>query len=73
MAEYAQWEYRVATFGSCWRGVDGADLEAVLNEWGEEGWEVIGLRTVEKLEPRANLALRPLARVERRRREMPGR
>jgi hypothetical protein len=34
-----QWEYRVQTIGSAF-GTKDEDIEATLNEWGLEGWEV---------------------------------
>lgn len=72
MTENVQWEYRVETFGSFWRGVEDAELEAILNRWGEEGWEVVGFRTVENSNRAQIIARRPLTRRERRRRTMPG-
>jgi hypothetical protein len=35
------WEYRVETIGSTFRGTADEDIEEVLDEWGQEGWEVI--------------------------------
>jgi len=43
MSETTQWEYRVKSFGSFFQGVRDDLLEAELNQWGEEGWEVTGL------------------------------
>lgn len=71
MTEVMQWEYRVVTFGSFWRGVNDAELEAALNEWGEEGWEVVGFRTVENSNRAQVIARRPLTRTTRRWRQMP--
>jgi len=44
MADITQWEYRVEIFGSAFRGVKPDEMEAALNAWGEEGWEVIDIR-----------------------------
>ncbi len=71
MTEAMQWEYRVATFGSFWQGVKDAELEATLNEWGEEGWEVVGFRTIESSNRTQVIARRPLTRTTRRWRQMP--
>ena len=44
MAESIQWEYRVQTIGSIFGTKDEA-IEAMLNEWGEEGWEAVSVYT----------------------------
>jgi len=41
MSSEIKWEYRVETFGSALAVSKDQDLEDVLNEWGEEGWQVI--------------------------------
>lgn len=71
MSEPNQWEYRVQTFGTFFKGVKDADLEAELNQWGEEGWEVIAFRTIENSNQAQVLAKRPLDRTARRWRSMP--
>ena len=40
MAEMNQWEYQALSMGSFWNTIKSEDLEAALNELGEEGWEV---------------------------------
>lgn len=65
------WEYRVQTMGSFWGGVKDGELEALLNEWGEEGWEVFAVHDT----PGAKVmivAKRPLTLATRRRRSLPG-
>lgn len=37
--ETKKWEYRVQTIGNFF-GTKDEKIEATLNEWGEEGWEV---------------------------------
>jgi hypothetical protein len=37
--ELKQWEYRVQTIGTMF-GTKDEKIEAMLNEWGNEGWEV---------------------------------
>jgi len=72
MSEMTQWEYRVLTTGSFLKGVKDEDFEALLNQWGEEGWEVVGFRTIENSNQAQVLAKRPLTREARRWRSMPG-
>jgi hypothetical protein len=36
-----QWEYRVQTIGSAFSGTKDEQIEAVLNEWGQDGWEAV--------------------------------
>ena len=43
MAETIQWEYRSMSLGSYWTRPKDEDVEAALNELGEDGWEVISL------------------------------
>ncbi len=71
MSESNQWEYRVITVGSFFKGVKDNELETMLNEMGEDGWEVVGFRTVENSNQSQVIAKRPLDRVARRRRTMP--
>jgi hypothetical protein len=71
MSETIQWEYRVKSFGSFLKGVKDDDLEADLNQWGEEGWEVTGFRMIENTNKAQVIAKRPLTRDVRRQRSMP--
>ncbi|MBM3150630.1 MAG: hypothetical protein FJZ96_00250 [Chloroflexi bacterium] len=71
MSELNQWEYRVKTFGSFFKGVKDADLEAELDQWGEEGWEVVAYRMIENSNQGQVIAKRPLDRTARRWRSMP--
>ncbi len=71
MAEYAQWEYRVRTFGTMFKGLKDEELEAMLNEWGMEGWEVVSARGVENTSKVVIVAKRPLTAASRRRRTLP--
>ena len=38
MEELTKWEYRVMTIGSIF-GTRDEQIEALLNDWGGEGWE----------------------------------
>ncbi len=40
-----QWEYRVLTVGGAISGAKDEQIEAVLNEWGLEGWEATQVYT----------------------------
>lgn len=71
MSETIQWEYRVKSFGTFFQGVRDDDLEAELNQWGEEGWEVTGFRLIENTNRSQVIAKRPLTRDIRRQRSMP--
>ena len=71
MSELNQWEYRVLTVGGFLKGVKDADLEAKLDELGEEGWEMVGFRTIENSNQAQAVFKRPLDRTARRWRTMP--
>lgn len=71
MTEPNQWEYRVLTVGTFFKGAKDNDLEAMLNELGAEGWEVVGFRTIENSNQAQVIAKRPLDRTARRWRSMP--
>ncbi len=44
MDENTKWEYRVYTFGSAIKGLKDEEIEIVLNDWGQAGWEVLSAR-----------------------------
>ena len=71
MSELIQWEYHVLTVGSFFKGVKDNELEALLNDLGEEGWEVVGFRTIENSNQSQIIAKRLLDRTSRRWRSMP--
>jgi hypothetical protein len=71
MAELMQWEYRVKTFGSILRGMKDEEMETSLNEWGEEGWEVVSAQGIEGTSKVRLIAKRPLTTATRRRRSLP--
>jgi hypothetical protein len=70
MPEEKYWEYRFTRMGGAFRTAKVEDVEALLNEWGEQGWEVVGL-TSDSNELML-LAKRPLSLRTRRERSMPG-
>jgi len=65
------WEYRVQTVGSFFCGVKADELEQLLNEWGEEGWEVASTHILENANKINVIAKRALNDRTRRRRSMP--
>lgn len=71
MTETIQWEYRVETLGGTWTLMKDEDLQAILNEWGEEGWEVISVATPHSTNKILVTARRPLSDSVRRSRSMP--
>ncbi len=68
--ELQKWEYRVQTIGRFF-GTKDEIIEATLNEWGEEGWEVTHVYTPEGSGNVTIVAKRPLTREIRRARSMP--
>ena len=65
------WEYRVQTVGGFWSGVKADELEQLLNEWGEQGWEVVSTHIIENANKINVIAKRPLTDRVRRARSMP--
>jgi hypothetical protein len=72
MAETTQWEYRYEGFGTLWTVIKDEELEAILNQWGEEGWEVVSIYAHYGIKKTYVLAKRPLTVERRRRRSWPG-
>lgn len=72
MSDQTKWEYRVRTIGRFW-GTGDEQIEATLNEWGEEGWEAINVYTPEGSGKVTIVAKRVLTSAVRRQRSMPGR
>ncbi len=70
MDDQTLWEYRVQTIGSAF-GTKDEQIEATLNEWGEEGWEAVSVYTPSNSGKVTIVAKRPLSRSTRRQRTMP--
>ena len=68
--EFKQWEYRVQTIGSIF-GTKDENIEAMLNDWGNDGWEVTHVYTPENSGKVTVVAKRPVTREMRRSRSMP--
>lgn len=69
--EIKQWEYRVQTVGAFFSGVKAEELEELLNEWGEDGWEVVSTHIIENANKINVIAKRPLTDRARRERSRP--
>lgn len=71
MSETTQWEYRIESFGTFFSNPKDDDMTAALNQWGEEGWEVIHIHSYPNGSKALVIAKRPLDRSTRRSRTMP--
>ena len=69
--DISQWEYRVQTVGEFFSGVKAEELEDLLNEWGEDGWEVVSTHLIENHNKINVIAKRPLTDRARRERSRP--
>jgi hypothetical protein len=69
--EVTNWEYRVQTVGGFFSGVKAEVLEELLNEWGEDGWEVVSTHNIENANKINVIAKRPLTDRARRERSRP--
>ncbi|MGB7539817.1 MAG: DUF4177 domain-containing protein [Anaerolineales bacterium] len=70
---YPLWEYRVEEFGGILkREPKKEELQAILNSWGEEGWEVVSTVYSDNTSRLRIIAKRLLTHATRRSRSMPG-
>lgn len=72
MEDQQLWEYRVRSFGGMLRRAPDDQIEAELNRWGEEGWEVLAAAPREGTYRLTIVARRSLTLEARRRRTRPG-
>jgi hypothetical protein len=75
MAEPANslWEYRVEDFDGIIKSEPKKEeFQALLNSWGEEGWEVVSAFYHTGTTRLRIIAKRPLTAAVRRKRSMPG-
>ena len=70
MEELTKWEYRVMTIESIF-GTRDEQIEALLNDWGGEGWEATQVYTPEGSGKVTIVARRILTDRTRRMRSMP--
>jgi hypothetical protein len=68
--EIKKWEYRVQTIGSMF-GTKDENIEATLNEWGNDGWEVTHVYTPEGSGKVTIVAKRALSAMTKRFSSMP--
>jgi hypothetical protein len=66
-----QWEYRVEDFGGLLHRSKQEELQAKLNSWGEEGWEIVATVRFHNSNAMRFIAKRPLTSAEKRKRSMP--
>ena len=72
MTEQTQWEYRVQSIGgSALRAPKDEEIEALLDAWGEQEWEVINVFTSPGTNRITVIAKRLMSVSTRRRRSMP--
>jgi len=71
MNEITKWEYRVENLGSVLKSPNDDEIEATLNDWGSEGWEVISVIQHSGTNKVRIVAKRPLSERARRKRSMP--
>lgn len=69
--DFNQWEYRVQSVGGIFTSIKAEVLEEMLNEWGEEGWEVVSTHFIEHANKANIIAKRPLTDRVRRERSRP--
>ena len=72
MNTIARWEYRVVKLGSGLRQLNDEQIEAALNEMGEDGWEVISVLVTDNTVHPKVVAKRPLTERNRRLRDKVG-
>jgi hypothetical protein len=71
MGDPQMWEYYVETVGSALRGTRDEELQQVLNELGEDGWDVIEIEQLPNSNKIRVVAKRPLTISARRERSRP--
>ena len=71
MADNTKWEYRVQTLGATFKQARDEEIEAQLDEWGLEGWEVVAVHKIENRGQIRIIAKRLLPQTTRRRNTWP--
>jgi hypothetical protein len=66
-----QWEYRIQTVGSGITGAHDEQIEEILNDWGQEGWEAVNVYSPSQSPKVTLVAKRPLSATARRFNSMP--
>jgi hypothetical protein len=66
-----QWEYRVLTVGNVFSGAKNEQIQAILNEWGLDGWEAVNVYAPTNSAKATLVAKRQVTAATRRLRSMP--
>jgi hypothetical protein len=66
-----QWEYHVLTVGNAFSGAKDEEIEAILNDWGLDGWEAVNVYAPSNSPKVTLVAKRQLTTSARRLRSMP--
>ena len=69
--EITKCEYHVYSLGSILRAPKEEEVTELLDEWGEDGWELVSAVRGESTNRLTLIAKRPLTTASRRRRSMP--
>jgi hypothetical protein len=67
-----QWEYYVETVGSAFSSPKDEELEEILNEMGEQGWQVFSLGHLPNSPKIRFVARRTIDKATRGKRDWPG-
>ena len=66
-----KWEYQIYSLGSILKTPKDEELIELLDEWGEDGWELVSAVRGESTNRLTLIAKRPLADLSRRERSRP--
>ena len=69
--ESKKWEYQIYSLGSILKSPKDEELVELLDEWGEDGWELVSTVRGESTNRLTLIAKRPLTDRSRRERSMP--
>jgi len=72
MEQIEKWEYLVQSLGGTFSSPKDEEIESTLNDWGEDGWEVLAVIQHYSTNKVRVVAKRPLSDRARRQRSMPG-
>lgn len=72
MEQIEKWEYLVQSLSGTFSSPKDEDIESALNEWGEDGWEVLAVIQHSGTNRIRVVAKRPLSDRARRQHSMPG-
>jgi len=71
MEDSAKWEYAVLSFGGLLSAEKDERIQAILNDLGAEGWEVVSAIALDNSSKIKVIAKRPLSSITRRQRTFP--